>query len=724
MAVSKKYSLDPLFSPSSIAIVGASRDPKKVGHIVVRNLLDGGFRGKIFPVNPAAKTIARLTAYPRYADLPRVPDLAIICLPAALALSALKEIGEKGTAAVVVFSAGFKEIGGDGERLEEQLRQTAEHYGMAVLGPNCLGYINPALKINATFGAAPLGSGNVRFISQSGAIATSIFDWAAFMGVGLGSFVTLGNKAVVSEDDVLDYWYRRHDGARQTERDRQYRRGLSHYQPIGLYLESITDGRVFSRAIGVISRHDPVFVLKPGKSPAAQKAMLSHTGAIAGSDAVIDEMLAEAGVLRCHGIQDFYDLARVFAWQDAPKSSGVAIVSNAGGPAVLSTDIVAESGLTLAQMSRRTHALLSKHLPRTANVMNPIDVIGDALADRYATAIEAVLMERSVASLVVILTPQMMTQIEQTARVIAHLAQKHGKPVFAAFMGGSQVAPGEKILNRYKIPSFHYPERAIWAIGKMWQWQAWRQRQSGVQAVKGAALPVFARRKAGRIIAAIRAGRRSIASPFEAGSFLSAVGISVPASRNCGTMRDAHEFLRRHGTIVLKIASPHLLHKTDKGAVIVNVSDPASLASAWRKLSPLAAELRRRGDATAGIMAQREIKNGIEVIVGVKTDPSFGPVLMFGAGGIFVDLLSDHQLRLVPLDERAIEIMVRSSKIFPLLRGYRGEKPFALKALCRLIQRLASAAQTYPEIFEIESNPVIVTQTQAWAADGRVILQP
>ena len=443
--------------------MGASRDEKKIGHIVLKNIVNSGFRGQIFPINPKAENIIGMDCYKSYDKLPEIPDLAIISLPVELVLKTLESIAKKGTKNVIVFSAGFKEAGKQGEEMERKLRTAAEKLELNILGPNCLGFASTLSSLNATFSRVGGARGNLRFMSQSGALASGIFDWAKQNNIGFSEFITLGNKAVLNENDILRYWL-----GRQAEKNEV---GLSKCQPVGMYLESLDAGKEFLELASKVSAKDPIFILKPGKSKQAQKAIRSHTGSMAGDDAVQDAAFDQAGIIRCEGVEDMFDLAKVFSWENAPRGPKVAVVSNAGGPAVISTDAIEKEGLQLATLSQKTLNKLSKNLPRAASVLNPVDVLGDALADRYQEAIADVLAEKGVDALVVILTPQVMTQIEATADLIGKLSAKYGKPIVCSFMGGNIIDKGEEILNKYKIPSFRFPERAIKALAKMWQWE-------------------------------------------------------------------------------------------------------------------------------------------------------------------------------------------------------------------------------------------------------------
>lgn len=712
----KIHHLEAMISPKSIAIVGAAHDRKKIGAIVLRNIIDGGFAGKIYPVNPAGGVIQKLRAYQTYQDIPQVPDLAVVAVPASVVPAVLEEIGQKGTRNVIVLSAGFKEVGESGKVAEEELIVIAKKYNISIIGPNCLGLLNAPAKLNATFGASSLLSGNLRFISQSGAIATSFFDWAGKAGLGFSEFVTLGNKANINENDILEYWQSKSLESAK-ERQRQVQHGLSPYEPIGLYLESIVDGENFLEHLKHMSRSNPIFLLKPGKSSGAQKAMMSHTGSIAGNDAVLDAALHEAGVIRCHGMEDLFDLAKAFAWEESPRANKVAVISNAGGPAVLSADLIDEAGLEMAVLSSRTHTILQKNLPATANIHDPIDVLGDALADRYAVAIDAVLGDAGVDAVVVLLTPQLTTQIIETAKIISAASAKFGKPIVTAFIGGSQVAKGESILNAHKVPCFRYPDRAIWVLGRMWAWENWRREHQKSDGAKKIGL----RRPVQKMLQSFVRTNASVLSPLQANKLLVTHKICTPASMPALTFDFAEAFLSRHKKVVLKISSSALLHKTELQGVHVDIDTPKKLRVAWKQLSRVLKQIKRT-DKAAEIMVQKQIDAGLELIVGVKTDSNFGKVLLFGAGGIMVELLADRNLHTLPISEKEVGLMIKNSKINKLLVGYRGNKPYPIKKLVKIMLRLASLALA-EEISEIEINPLIITHKDVFAVDGKVLLK-
>lgn len=712
--------LSKLFDPGSVAVVGASREPSKLGAIVLRNIQESGFGGKIYPVNPKAESINGLECFSKYEEIPDVPDLAVIAIPVKFVLDVVEEIGNKGTKAAVVISAGFGETGEEGRDRENKLIEIAQKHGMAVLGPNCLGFVNNLNPINATFGQLVKNPGNLRFVSQSGAIASSIFDWFEVNGLGYSEFVTLGNKAVVSENEVLEYFLAQ---SRQDVAER-FGEGLSKVYPVGMYLESIVDGERFVELVSKTSMQDPVFVLKPGKSEAASKAMRSHTGAMAGSDKVFEAAVRKAGAIRCEGIEDMFDMARAFSWEDAPDGSSVAVISNAGGPAVISADVVSEVGLSLATIDDGTHERLLEVLPREASAMNPIDVLGDALAERYRDAMEIVLQEEKIHALVVILTPQVMTQIQKTAEYVGQMSLKYGKPIMCSFMGGSHIVVGEQVLNEYKIPSFRYPERAIQALGKMWQWQSWRREQRKM--MEGGIVPVTGidDYRIGQVIERVVMDERNVLGSREAHEILEAAQIKVPQMVEVGDGEQIKGMAAGMGfPVVLKFSSPKLLHKTEVGGVWSNIYDEEELVKAFREMRGRIDRLDEEVKSVTKLVLQKQVEKGVEVICGVKRDENFGPVLMFGTGGVLAELVHDSNLGVLPLKREQIKTLVGKTKIVKMLEGWRGEQGYDLNQVYDLLVKLSKVVVDFEGIAEMEINPVIVNREGVWAVDGKVVLR-
>jgi len=707
--------LSSFFFPKSVAIIGASRNPEKVGAIVLKNIIESEFRGQIYPINLGSEVINGLKSYPDIKSLPKVPDLVVIAIPTQPALEILIEVGEFGVKNVVVYTAGFKEVGDNGKKLEAQLIEIATKYNLNLLGPNCFGFVNNLCPLNVTFGEIVNGVGNLRFISQSGALAASLLDWCKSQDLSFSEFVTLGNKAVLNENDFLTYF-------KNFMPPINNQANLSRLRPIGLYLESIVAGQEFLKITREITRTDPVFIIKPGKTEAAGAAMKSHTGAIAGSDAVLDEALKESGIIRCDTLEDFFDLSKAFSWSDIPAGPRVAIVSNAGGPSVISADAAVNEGLELAHLDDSTRAQLLEVLPRSASILNPVDVLGDALADRFAQACEIILKTNQVDSLVVVLTPQVMTQIEKTAEALGLLSEKYSQPIFCSFIGGSQVAEGEQILNKYHLPSFRFPERAINALAAMWRF---KKRQLATLKEPGELVDVlFDTNPIKEIITAAVGSNHKTLDNLEADRVLSLAGIPTPKTGIVTTVEQAAAKAGEIGyPVVLKMSSPGLLHKKKVGGVITGIRDEDMLGNGWDTLQRKISFLEPDIQGHIKVQIQKEVASGIEIIVGIKRDPTFGPVMLFGAGGSYAELISDRNLQLLPLNLMAAKSLVERSKVYQLLKGSDYDAPYALERLYEVLVRLGKLAESLPVVTDIEINPVIVTLNDVWAVDGKVILE-
>ncbi|MBN1168918.1 acetate--CoA ligase family protein [Candidatus Woesebacteria bacterium] len=709
--------LSGFLMPKSVAVVGASRSPEKVGSIVLRNIKTSNFPGKVYAVNPNAQDIEGIQCFPDVTSLPETPDLAIIAIPAIKVNDVLKQVGEKGIKNAVVLSAGFKEIGEIGEKLEKELQETSEKYQLNMLGPNCLGFVNNTCPINATFGQSENINGNLRFISQSGAIASSLFDWCQSMEIGFSEFITLGNKAVVNENDVLEYFSKNNEDYPNAQVE-----GLSSVRPIGMYLEQISNGSEFLKLTREIGKKNPIFIIKPGKTKAAARAMQSHTGAIAGEDDVLESALLQAGIARCETLEDFFDLARAFSWENVPKGKRIAIISNAGGPAVISADAVVKAGLKLADFSKETKDELTKVLPRSASTLNPIDVLGDALADRYAAACETILQTDQADSLLIILTPQMMTQVEKTAEIIGQLSAKYKKPIFCSFIGGNLVNEGEKILNKAKIPSFRFPERAISTIGHMWSWSK-RQSELAAETTVNKEPETNKTDVIKIIIENAVSTKHPALDSLEADAVAASLGIPTPPTKLAENVEDAKNFANNVSwPVVLKLTSSTMLHKAKFGGVVTGIWNENQLDIAWDRLNHKITELPENERRGIKFQIQKEVSSGIEVIVGIKHDPTFGPVLLFGAGGELAELVEDKNIKILPIDREQIIKLVQSSKVSKLFKNDPGEPPYALDKLYDLITKFTQIITLIPEAKEAEINPVIVTHNDVWAVDTKILL--
>ncbi len=712
--------LNTFFYPKSIAVVGASRSPEKLGAIILKNIIESGFSGSVFPINPQAEELQGVKCYKSINDLPEKPELAIVSIPSNAAVEAVEALGSAGILNVVVLSAGFKELGAEGADLEKKLQAIIGKYKMNLLGPNCLGFINNTASLNATFAEKVKETGNLRFIAQSGAIAASLFDYCNTVGLGISEFITLGNKAGLNENDFLNYFIQQQQNTLVAHKDD----GLSDMNPVGLYLESISEGSEFLKLIKQVSLRDPVIVLKPGKTQSAAKAMQSHTGSIAGEDSVLDSLLKQSGAIRVHTLEEFFDYTKAFSWENAPKGSKIAVISNAGGPAVISADAIEASGLELTQFDDSTKEKLNNVLPRSASIINPVDVLGDALADRFSEAIDIVLQNENVDSLLVLLTPQLMTQIEKTAQVIGELAKKYNKPVFCSFIGGHAVDEGKNILNHYKIPSFAFPERAIGAIASMWHFRNYQQTYDPAQeATVDTDISAETGTIRNIIQQAVTAGKKSLDN-LDVDVVLKSAGIHSPITRRVQNIQEAKDFANEtRWPVVLKLSSPGLIHKKDVGGVITNIVNEQMLESMWNNLEHKIEQLDEDIRKNVSIQVQKEILGGVEVIVGVKDDPIFGPIMLFGAGGDYAHLIEDANICTLPIDKNKARKLVESSKICKLLKGHEGALPCECDKLCDLMVRIGKLKTLIPEATDIEINPVISTLNDAWAVDGKILLK-
>ena len=701
--------LSKLFNPSSIAVVGASQFPEKVGAIALKNIILSKYSGKIYPVNPTISNVGSLKFYPTLSDLPEIPDLVVIAIPAKLVTNVLEECGLLGIKNVLIFSAGFKEAGEEGADLEKKLIEVAHHFHLNILGPNCLGFASTDPSLNVTFGQVVTNPGNIRFISQSGALAASLFDWCQSTGLGFNNLTTIGNKSIVNENDILKYWLPALTLPNDT------------LKPVSLYLESIADGQEFIKIIKQITLFNPVFMLKPGKSPSSVAAMRSHTGSIAGEDKVLAAALSEAGIIRCQELGDFFDLAQAFSWTSVPLGPGVAVISNAGGPAVLTADTISSLGLEMAVLSSQTREKLQESLPRMASIINPVDVLGDALAQRFGEALEIVLQEKSVDSALILLTPQLMTQVEKTAEIIGSLSKKYPKPVICSFIGGSSTATGQKILYHNQIPNYPYPERAVKVIASMWQWQKWRLSPLSISIPKS---NLAHKLKIKEIINSALQIKLPTLDNQAASMLMEAINIPVPPSKLIQSYDEALLFSRENSfPLVLKMSAPGLLHKADIGGVITGLNSETELKAAFDKMTSSVTTLSKDFSQKIEIQIQKQISGGIEVILGIKRDPSFGPVFLFGAGGKFAEIFADSNLTLLPLNLEKAKKIVQSSKVYKLLSGFRDDPPYKLDKLYQIMLTLGHLITDYPEIREIEINPVIITHEDTWALDPKVLLK-
>ncbi len=701
-----RHSLDPFFRPRSVAVFGASASPGSVGAILMRNLLGNPFGGGVYPINPKRHTVLGVHCYPDLAAVPEAIDLAVIATPAPTVPAIVKECSNRGVPAAIVISAGFSELGAEGRALEGQIRAACGK--MRVVGPNCLGVIHPPSNLNASFAAAMAPPGRVALLSQSGAICTSILDWALERHIGFSSFVSVGAMLDVDFADLLDYFG--DDPAAKA---------------IVLYMESIGDVRKFLSAARSVSRTKHVIVVKSGRHEAGARAAASHTGALAGADAVFDAAFRRAGVLRVTTIPDLFNMSEILSMQPPPRGPALAIVTNAGGPGVMAVDDLMTRGGQLAPLSPETLAALNAALPPFWSHSNPIDLLGDATAERYRLAVELCAKDETAQGVLILLTPQAMTDPTETGRQVAVVGGKCDKPVLACWMGGAAVRPGREILNTAGIPTFDAPEDAIRAFLHMVQYR----RNQELLYETPPALPEDGRPDADRvrqIIAAARAAGRTLLTEAEAKELLAAYGLPVTPAVACRTADEAAAAARDVGfPVVLKLLSTRITHKSDVGGVRLNLADERAVRDAFERVRANVARLSE-ADAFEGVTVQPMVREkGIELIIGSSTDRQFGPVVLFGAGGVLVEVLQDRALGLPPLNRTLARRLMERTRIYPALKGVRGQKPVDLQALETMLTRFSLLLTDFvQDIQEVDMNPVMAAPGRVVALDARVLLTP
>lgn len=694
--------LDMLFSPRSVAVIGASENPQKLGYQVLRNLVTSGFTGALYPINPKAQEIQGLKCYPSVLSIPGPVDLVTILVPNTFVAQVLEESGKKGVKGAIIITAGFREAGADGIHMEQQLLEIAKRYGMRLVGPNCLGLIDTLTPVNASFAAGMPDKGTIAFCSQSGALCTAILDYALAENIGFSHFISLGNKADVDEVALLDAW---------GDDDET--------NVIIAYIEGIKDGREFMRVAHKTARRKPIIAVKSGRTASGSKAVSSHTGSLAGSDAAYDAAFGQSGVLRAESVQELFDYSIAFGYQPLLRGNRIAIVTNAGGPGVMATDALERNNLVLATLQPETEAALKGALPPSANIHNPVDVLGDARADRYAKAIEAVLNDPGVDGAIVILTPQTSTDIVGTAEAMVNTTNGRTKPVLGCFMGEKEVSKGIALLAKNRMPNYPFPERAVAAYGAMAKYWSWRQQPEDEPEVFPADKDAVA-----RLFEAVRKDGRLAIGDSEAQDVLRAYGITTPRSAVAATPDEAVAYSGEIGyPVVLKIASPDILHKSDVGGIMVGIKSDEQVRLAFPTLIERAKA--HRPDATIwGVQVQEMVTHARETIIGMNRDPQFGPLVMFGLGGIYVEVLKDVTFRVAPMTRQQAEQAIKSIRTYKLLAGVRGEPASDIKAITETLLRISQLVTDFPEIAELDVNPMMVREVGkgAVAVDMRLIL--
>ena len=711
-------SLDAIFSPESVAIIGASNTPGKVGHDIFANILHGGFRGTLYPVNPKAKSILSVKTFPTITGISDKIDLSIIILPPKLCVKAVEESIAKGVKGIVIVSAGFREVGGEGIEIENRIVSLCKEAKVRLVGPNCLGVINPLpdVSLNASFSRRMPACGNISFISQSGALCTAVLDFAADRDFGFSKFISIGNKADVDELDLLLYLHNDLNTA-----------------VIILYLEELRKGQEFIEAVKEITsghRPTPVIVIKSGRTSAGAQAAASHTGALAGTEAVYGAIFKQAGIIRADSIAELFDFANAFAYKHEsalgkakrkiPSGKRVAIVTNAGGPGILATDMTVSSDLELAKFKQETIDELASHLPMTANIHNPVDIIGDAPSDRYENALATVIKDEGVDGVLVILTPQSMTNALGTAEAVVRVARRSPKPILCCFMGVVDVSAGVKYLQEHGYPVYKFPEDAAKALGALYKYSHWLNREH---------LPPFTLRQdrsaAEEIIRRCLAAGRTRLGEMDGLELLMCYGFSTLPTKLVKDEAAAMQIAEEIGfPVVMKIVSPQILHKSDAGGVVVGVKTKEEASNAFTRIMTNA----KRYDPNAlleGVLIQKMAAPGDEVILGMNRY-AVGPLIMFGLGGIFVEIFKDVVFRLSPVDRDEAHRMVGEIKGYKIFTGFRGRPKSDVEILEKNIIRLSDMVVNHPEIIELDINPLLVHEEGkgATVADCRIILDP
>ncbi len=694
--------LEPFYCPASVAVIGASRDESKLGHAVLKNLIQCGYDGELYPINPNAEAILGHQAYPSVLAVTEKIDLSVIVVPDRFVPQVLEECGQKGVKGVIVITAGFREIGGEGIKKEKALVDIVERYDMRMLGPNCLGIIDTICPLNASFARGMPRRGDIAMMSQSGALLLAILDWALGEEVGFSRFVSLGNKADIDETDLLQLW----------DED-------PYSKVIVAYLEGISDGPRFMEIAQQVTGETPIIAIKAGTSDAGARAVSSHTGTLAGSERAYDAAFKQAGITRADSIEELFDYAHAFAEVPPIKGDKIAIVSNAGGAAIMATDALDRAQLQLASFQGKTIRSLKTHLPPGSNALNPVDVRGDADAERYKFALDAVLQDKNVDGVIAILTPQAVTRVDETAHAIADVVQEHDKPVLGCFMGQNTAQIGIEILRDHMIPNYPYPERVVDAMRAMverWRWLGHPPRKMERFEVQ--------RDEVEQVLSQVRADGRLTVGDAEAREIMKAYRITIPQAQLASNPDEAVEIAQRIGyPVVMKIVSPDILHKTDIGGVKLNLMGDTAVRDTFDLLMYRASRYMPEAEIW-GALVQEMVPQGKEVIIGINRDPQFGPLLLFGLGGIYVEALKDISFRIAPIARWEAEEMITEIRAYPLLRGFRGEKPSDLKAIAECILRVSQLAVDFPEIVELDINPLMVNEEGkgAVAIDMRLVL--
>ncbi|TKJ41506.1 acyl-CoA synthetase [candidate division LCP-89 bacterium B3_LCP] len=700
--------LDPIFRPRSIAVIGASRKKGSIGRNILHNLIEFEFNGPVFPINPQANVIHSIKCYPSLQDVPDEVDLAIIVVPKSLANKAVEDCGKKGVKGIIMITAGFKEVGGDGLEREREIGKILKKYQMRMVGPNCMGVINthPDFNLDATFAPSFPAVGNIGFLSQSGALGAAILEHANELNLGISQFVSVGNKLDISGNDIVHYW----------AQDEQTK-------VILLYLESFGNPRVFTQLAREIVKKKPIICVKSGRTRAGAKAASSHTGALAGMDVGTHALFEQCGVLRVNTVEELFDLAQAFSRQPIPKGKRVAILTNAGGPGIMATDATVSVGLEMAKFSKDTVSKLREFLSTEASFSNPLDMIASANEEGYFKSLKILLADEGVdAAIVIFVHPVYIDAIGIASSIIKASKTQKKKPVLCVFMGRKNEASGIEELQKAGLPTYLYPESAAIAIAAMEKYHKIKTRKKG----KVVTFKDVSPETAEKIFKKVQRDGREMLTDLEVNRVLAAYNIPMPPFTLVKSLEDAVRFTeQKNYPVVLKVISPDVVHKSDVGGVIVDLRDEAELVRGYMKLRENLAKLDPPLEDYE-ILIQEMVKGGKELILGMTYDPSFGPLIMCGLGGIYVEILKDVNFRIHPITDLDAKEMLENLKGIKLLKGVRGEKGVDLKAVMETLQRLSQLIGDFPVIKEMDMNPFMAfaDRKKCMALDARMSIQP
>jgi len=723
--------LNYLFRPNSIAVVGVSDEKEKIGSVIFKNILDGGYKGNLFPVNPHHTTLFNKKCYKTISEIPEKVDLIIVAIPAEFVIGVIEDAGKKEVKAAIIISAGFKETGTKGAKMERQLIEVAKRYGIRILGPNCLGTIVPSEKLNATFAASNAIPGNIAFLSQSGALCTAILDMSLDKNLGFSHFLSLGNKADINENELIDLW----------SVDPEV-------EVIGAYLEEITDGQ---ELIKKRKDNKPVIILKPGLNEKAAKAIASHTGSLVQQSEFFKTAIAQNGFIEAETVEQMFNLMMSFSWAKPPKGANVAIITNAGGPGIIATDEVIKQGLTLADLSTKTQNKLKEMLPPSASVSNPIDVIGDALAERYKAPLDILIKQKSVDAIIVILTPQLITQTEETAELIIKYAKETDKPIFAVFSGGPHVKDALQKLYENHVPTFTYINDAVDVLSRMYKYFITTQQLKSAKFLHNKE-KLFKKASKGKYRTEVR---KYISNDIDNTNGMDGVtdqplpeklveklarecGIRLVEQKICTNQKEALKFANKHYPVVIKATTASIVHKTDKKAIYLNIDSQHEFVNAYNNIVKLIKKQPNKASNNDGpkeidIMVQKQVNADQEIFIGAKRDgssevyadsaPGFGHLLTFGTGGIYTEIIKDLGFVLVPSNKEELISAFEKTKLIKIIRGTRNQPKLALQQLIKTIESVQQLVLLYPEISSLDINPLMLDRKKALVADLKIFVK-